>query len=63
MNMTGRELHAFLKTKIQGFEDIDLYHNMDTLFQVDTDFIEEQIEKGYLSINNTEGMKVYYCEI
>ncbi len=54
MNMTGRALHEYLETKIDNFKDPDLYNDA-TVFQVDDDVIESQIEQGCLSINNRQG--------
>ncbi len=51
LNMTGRALHEYLETKIDNFKDPSLY-NDPTVFQVDDDVIESQIEQGFLSINN-----------
>ena len=62
MNMTERALHEYLETKIDNFKDADLY-NDPTIFQVDDDVIESQIEQGFLSINNRQGREAYYCDI
>ncbi len=62
MNMTGRALHEYLETKIDNFKDTGLY-NDPTIFQVDDDIIESQIEQGFLSINNRQGREAYYCDI
>ncbi len=62
MNMTGRALHEYLETKIDNFKDPDLYNDA-TVFQVDDDVIESQIEQGFLSINNRQGREAYYCEL
>ncbi|MHC4266998.1 MAG: hypothetical protein ACYSTS_00905 [Planctomycetota bacterium] len=62
MNMTGRALHEYLETKIDNFKDPSLY-NDSTVFQVDDDVIESQIEQGFLSINNRQGREAYYCEL
>jgi hypothetical protein len=60
--MTGRALHEYLETKIDNFKDPSLY-NDSTVFQVDDDVIESQIEQGFLSINNRQGREAYYCEL
>ena len=62
MNMTGRALHEYLETKIDNFKDPGLY-NDPTVFQVDDDVIESQIEQGFLSINNRQGQEAYYYNI
>ena len=62
MNMTGRALHEYLETKIDNFKDPGLY-NDPTVFQVDDDVIELQIEQGFLSISNRQGQEAYYCDI
>jgi hypothetical protein len=62
MNMTGMALHEYLETKIDNFKDPNLY-NDPTVFQVDDDVIESQIEQGFLSINNRQGRGAYYCDI
>ncbi len=63
MVMTGKELHEYLKTKIEGFKDKDLYFDEDNIFQVDPYLIYGQIEKGFVLVNNTEGLKAYYYNI
>ncbi len=63
MVMTGKELHEYLETKIEGFKDKDLCFDEDTIFQVYPDLIKEQIEKGFVLVNNTEGLKAYYYDI
>ncbi len=62
MNMTGRALHEYLETIIDNFKDPGLY-NDPTVFVVDEDVIESQIEQGFLSINNRQGREAYYCDI
>lgn len=62
MNMTGRALHEYLETKIDNFKDAGLY-NDPTVFRVDDDIIELQIEKGFLSINNLQGRETFYYEL
>ncbi len=62
MNMTGMALHKYLETKIDNFKDPGFY-NDPTVFQVDDDVIESQIEQGFLSINNRQGREAYYCEL
>ncbi len=62
MNMTGRALHEYLETKIDNFKDAGLYIDP-TVFRVDDDIIESQIEKGFLAIDNLQGVEAYYCEL
>jgi hypothetical protein len=63
MVMTGKELHQYLETKIEDFKDKDLYFDEDNIFQVDPYLIKGQIEKGFMLVNNTEGLKAYYYSI
>jgi hypothetical protein len=48
--------------ELDNFNDPGLY-NDPTVFQVDDDVIDSQIEQGFLSINNRQGKEAYYCDI
>ncbi|MHC4266990.1 MAG: hypothetical protein ACYSTS_00865 [Planctomycetota bacterium] len=61
--MTGKELHQYLETKIEGFKNKDLYYDEDNIYQVYPDLIKGQIEKGFVLVNNTEGLRAFYYNI
>lgn len=59
-----KDLHSFLEEKIPGFEDAELYfETSEDLVCIDEQVLETQIAEGYVSIDNSQGHEIYYCNL
>lgn len=65
MKLTKTQLHEMISDTIENFEDADMYISEDEIEVADNtqNRIEEAKEKGWLSIDDSQGHEIYSCEI